>query len=70
MGPKKKTISQSACSPAQVEAKKISKKYRRSRMSPGKRQRVKRALYTVSNDVSLRKAAVDNDISYSMLYRR
>ncbi|XP_052219882.1 uncharacterized protein LOC127837083 isoform X2 [Dreissena polymorpha] len=70
MGPKKRPSLVS--SPAQSEAKKISKKYLGNRMSPGKKQRVRRALYslTVSKDVSLRKAALDDDLSYSMLYRR
>ena len=40
-------------------------------MMPDRRERVRRALYSVgTNSVSVRKAAQENDLSYSFVYRR
>ncbi|XP_060599870.1 uncharacterized protein LOC132753422 [Ruditapes philippinarum] len=59
------------CSPAQNAASSVVKKYRGKRMSPGKVQRVRRALYSVSNkSMSLRKAACEYGLSYGFLQRR
>ena len=59
-------------SPAVKQAKAISQKYKRGkRMSPGKSERVRRALYDVSkNKLSLRKASREYDLPYSFLQRR
>ena len=66
MAPKQKK--QSRCTnPSQMSAKKITKKYHGRRMMPEKR----RALYNVSSsNISLRKAAQENNSTYSFLYRR
>ena len=72
MGPKQKR-KQSICStPTQRSANKIAKKYHSKRMTPDRRDRIKRALYSVSSkkSISIRKAAQENDLSYSFLYRR
>ena len=41
-------------------------------MTPEKRERLRKALFSVSSgkSTSLRKAADENDLSYSFLYRR
>jgi hypothetical protein len=56
-------------SPAVKQAKAISNKYKKGkRMSPGKTERVRRALYDVSkNKLSLRKASREYDLPYSFL---
>ena len=67
MGPKKL---KPCTSPAQKSAQKIRKKYGK-RMTPQKRQRVRRALYDVSaNKISIHKAAEEHELSYSFLQRR
>lgn len=67
MGPKKL---KPCTSPAQKSAQKIRKKYGK-RMTPQKRQRVRRALYDVSaNKISIHKATEEHELSYSFLQRR
>lgn len=64
MGPKRR---QPVLSPAQSAAKKLKSRY----ISPRKSQRVRRALYAVSEKkVSIRKAAEEFDLSFGYLYRR
>lgn len=73
MSPKKVKNKGGGNTPTQKSAAKITKKYRGcgKRMSPHKRQKVRRALYDVSkNNQSIRKAAEENELSYSFLYRR
>lgn len=74
MGPKKKVrlIESPRVSPAMKQSKLITQKYKRCRrMSPGKSDRVWRALYDVSeNKKSLRKASKEYNVSYSFLQRR
>ncbi|XP_060563977.1 jerky protein-like [Ruditapes philippinarum] len=66
MGPKHKGPG----TPTQKKAKTILKKYGR-RMTPDKRQRLRKALFSVSKEgKSLRKAAEENSLTYSFLYRR
>ena len=66
MGPKRKPPS----TPTQRKAKTIKKKYGK-RMTPEKKQRLRRALFSVSSGAkTLRKAAEENALSYGFLYRR
>lgn len=71
MGPKKSDTKRGLSNtPTQQSAKKICKKYGK-RMTPQKRQRVRRALYDVSaNKSSIRQAAEENELPYSFLQRR
>ena len=62
MGPKRKKC---PSTPSQRKAKTIVKKYGK-RMSPEKREIIRKALFRVSQSVSLRKAANDNDLPYSV----
>lgn len=67
MGPKK--TNKQAASPAQSLAKKMKSKY--SRKSPGKQDRVRRALYEVEErKISVRKAADKYGLCYGFLRRR
>jgi hypothetical protein len=71
MGPKRKPKAAAQASPAQKSAKAIRKKYKGTRMTPERVNRVRRALYSVcNNEMSLRKAANEYGISYGFLHRR
>ncbi|XP_062593403.1 uncharacterized protein LOC134254888 [Saccostrea cucullata] len=73
MPPKKVYNKGGGHTPNQKSAAKITKKYKTcgKRMSPQRREKVRRALYDVSkNNQSIRKAAGENGLSYSFLYRR
>lgn len=69
MGRSRKT---SAPSPAQKTAQGVKRKYQRgNRLSPGKRDGVRRALYDIKErKVSIRKAAKEYNLSYGFLHRR
>lgn len=77
MAPKRKGKSNTVTTPSRVspavkKARAISDKYKRGKqMSPGKSDRVRRALHDVSkNRMSLRKASKEYSLSYSFLQRR
>ncbi|XP_014673791.1 PREDICTED: uncharacterized protein LOC106814043 [Priapulus caudatus] len=57
-------------SPAVQKAKKVAKKHVRPG-TPGKGSRVRRALFAIrENEISIRQAARDNELSFEYLYRR
>ncbi|WAQ98492.1 JERKL-like protein [Mya arenaria] len=72
MGPKRKLTFAHRLSPEVKQTKVISQKCKRGkRMSPGKSERVRKALFDVcKNTMSLRKASREYDLSYSFLQRR
>jgi hypothetical protein len=66
------TVGVARQSPAQQKASAVKRKYQKGyKLSPGKGQRVRKALFEVrSRNVSIRQAARDNQLSFSYIQRR